>query len=128
MAIKLAFALRAGHPENLRHDASWYQRNKIRNPNIEIRNKYEKLNPNYEIRNGFVWNFLIFDHLKLFRISDFEFFVFSLWRDISSFAFAQGEPLRLIFSRHSDVHPHLNLPPSRGKRQEGAFAHLSYSM
>jgi probable HAF family extracellular repeat protein len=26
-----------------------------------------------EIRRGLVWNFLTFDHLKLFRISDFEF-------------------------------------------------------
>jgi hypothetical protein len=48
------------------------ERSKIRNPNIEIRNKLKDLNPNYEIRNGFVWNFSIFDHLKLFRISDFE--------------------------------------------------------
>jgi len=49
------------------------QWNKNRNPNIEIRNKPEDLNPNHEIPNGLVWNLLIFDHLKLFRISDFEF-------------------------------------------------------
>ena len=49
------------------------QWNKIRNPNIEIRNKPEDINPNQEIPNGLVWNLLIFDHLKLFRISDFEF-------------------------------------------------------
>jgi hypothetical protein len=60
--------------------------NKIRNSNIEIRNKPKDLNPNYEIRNGLVWNFLIFDHLKLFRISDFEFRICNFvalasWRD-----------------------------------------------
>ena len=36
--------------------------------------------------------------------------------------------LRLNFSHYSDAHPYLNLPPLRGKRPEGAFAHLSYSM
>jgi hypothetical protein len=41
VTIKLAFALRAGHPKNFRHDSS--QRKKIRNPNIEIRNKPEKM-------------------------------------------------------------------------------------
>jgi hypothetical protein len=38
VTIKLGFALRAGHPENFRHDSSWCQRKKIQNPNIEIRN------------------------------------------------------------------------------------------
>jgi hypothetical protein len=59
------------------------QRHKIRNSNIEIRNKPEQLNPNYEIRNGLVWNFLIFDDLKLFRISGFELRICSFvytWR------------------------------------------------
>jgi hypothetical protein len=41
VAIKVALALRAGHPKNFRHGASWHQENKIRNPNIEIRNKLE---------------------------------------------------------------------------------------
>jgi len=50
-----------------------HQRDKIRNPNIEIRNNTKDLNPNYEIRNEFVRKFPIFVHLKLFRISDFEF-------------------------------------------------------
>ena len=36
--------------------------------------------------------------------------------------------LRLNFPRQPDVHPHLNLPPSRGKRPEGALAHFSCSM
>jgi hypothetical protein len=45
---------------------------KIRNPNIEIRNKSKDVKPNYEIRNDLVWNFVLFDHLDLFRISDFE--------------------------------------------------------
>src|SRR5215467_3597560 len=49
------------------------QRNKIRNSNIEIRNKPNDINPNYEVQNGLVGNFLIFDHLRLFRSSDFEF-------------------------------------------------------
>jgi hypothetical protein len=43
------------------------------NPNIEIRDKPNDLDPNYEIPNGLVWNFLTFDHLKLFRILDFGF-------------------------------------------------------
>ena len=47
--------------------------NKIRNSNIEIRNKPKDSNPNYEIQNRLVWSFLIFYRLKLFRISDFEF-------------------------------------------------------
>ena len=46
------------------------QRNKIRNPNFDIRNKPKDLNSNYEIRNGLVWNFLIFEHLYLFRVSN----------------------------------------------------------
>jgi len=41
VAIELALALRAGHPKYFRHDASWHQENKIRNPNIEIRSKLE---------------------------------------------------------------------------------------
>jgi len=41
VTIEFAVALRAGHPENFGHGSSWYQRNKIRNPNIEIRNKLE---------------------------------------------------------------------------------------
>src|SRR5262249_62410485 len=48
------------------------QGDKIQNPNIEIRNKPTDLNPNNEIRNEFVWKFLIFLRLRLFRISDFE--------------------------------------------------------
>jgi len=57
----------------------------ILNPNIEIQNKLKDLNSNYEIRNGFVWNFPIFGHLKLFRISDFEFRICNLvytWRPL----------------------------------------------
>jgi hypothetical protein len=46
---------------------------KIRNPKLEIRNKLKIFKPNYEIRNDPVWNFVFFDHLELFRISDFEF-------------------------------------------------------
>jgi hypothetical protein len=39
VAIELAFALRAGHPKNLRHALFLLiSGNKIRNPNIEIRN------------------------------------------------------------------------------------------
>jgi hypothetical protein len=37
----------------------------------------KETNPNIEIRNRLVWNFVIFDHLKLFRISDFEFRIFN---------------------------------------------------
>jgi hypothetical protein len=48
---------------------------KIRNPKLEVRNKPQQSNqnPKIEIRNEFVWNFVLFDHLDLFRISDFEF-------------------------------------------------------
>jgi hypothetical protein len=39
-----------------------------------------------ENRNELVWNFVLFDHLDLFRISDFEFRAFSLllvpWRTL----------------------------------------------
>jgi hypothetical protein len=41
VTIELALALWAGHPKNFCHGASWRQENKIRNPNIEIRNKLE---------------------------------------------------------------------------------------
>src|SRR5262245_50052684 len=36
-------------------------------------------NPKLEIRNELVWNLVLFDHLDLFRISDFEFISFALW-------------------------------------------------
>jgi hypothetical protein len=62
------------------------------NPKFEYRNpkQTQDLNPNYEIRNGMVWNFLIFDHLKLFRISDFELRICSFvytWRPLSECPF-----------------------------------------
>jgi len=48
--------------------------NKIQNPNIEIRNKPKRAKPKLKkIQDGLVLRFLILDHLKLFRISDFEF-------------------------------------------------------
>jgi hypothetical protein len=47
-----------------------------------------------ENRNELVWNFVLFDHLDLFRISDFEFRAFSLllipWRALRPFDVAQG--------------------------------------
>jgi hypothetical protein len=52
VAIEFTVALRAGHPENFCHGSS--QRKKIRNPNIEIRNKRIKLkirNSKYDIQN-----------------------------------------------------------------------------
>ncbi|HUF43259.1 MAG TPA: hypothetical protein VMR20_14990, partial [Verrucomicrobiae bacterium] len=81
VTVKFALALRAGHPKYFRHGSSSHQRNKIRNPNIEIRNK---LGPNkFKIRKSKtansihpVWNILValfFIILNLFRISDFEF-------------------------------------------------------
>jgi hypothetical protein len=84
VTIKLPFALRAGYPEDFRHGSSWYQRIKIRNPNIEIRNKP---GPNkFKIRKSKtvnsilpVWNIVIvlfFIILNLFRISDFVLRVF----------------------------------------------------
>jgi hypothetical protein len=46
------------------------QRNKTESRISESENKPKDLNPNYKIRNGLVSNFLIFDYLKLFRLSD----------------------------------------------------------
>src|SRR5258708_29886052 len=53
--------------------------NQIRNPKHEIRNKRNSQirNPKIESGNELVWNFLLFYHLNLFRISDFEFRIFS---------------------------------------------------
>ncbi len=48
-------------------------RAKILNPKHEIRNKPRHSNSKFEIQNEIVWNFLFFDHLDLFRTSDFEF-------------------------------------------------------
>jgi hypothetical protein len=56
--------------------------NKIRNSNIEIRNKPRGSNPNYEIRNRLVLNFAYFGQLKLFRISDFVLRIFCSWRPL----------------------------------------------
>ena len=54
---------------------------KIRNPNLEIRNKPKHSNPKIEIRNELVWDFVVFGHLDLFRISSFEFAVLLVpWR------------------------------------------------
>jgi hypothetical protein len=41
VTIELALALRTGHPKDFRHGSFLPQRNKIRNPNLEIRNKLE---------------------------------------------------------------------------------------
>jgi hypothetical protein len=41
MTIEFALALRTGHPKNFGHGVFPPQRNQIRNPNIEIRNKLE---------------------------------------------------------------------------------------
>jgi len=46
---------------------------KILNPKHEILNEQKHSNPKIEIQNEFVWDFMFFDHLDLFRISDFEF-------------------------------------------------------
>jgi len=42
----------------------------------EIRSSKSETNRNTQIRiqKELVWNFVLFDHLDLFRISDFEFF------------------------------------------------------
>jgi hypothetical protein len=51
----------------------WGNPDKIQNPKLEI-----QTNRHINIRdpNGVVWNFLLFDHWDLFRISDLEFRVF----------------------------------------------------
>jgi len=46
---------------------------KIRIPKLEISNKPKHSNPKIDIQNEIIWNFMFFDHLDLFRISDFEF-------------------------------------------------------
>ncbi len=51
-------------------------RMKIRIPKLEIRNKPKHSNPIIKIRNGIIWNFMLFDHLHLFRFSDFVLRVF----------------------------------------------------
>jgi hypothetical protein len=45
VAIELAFTLRAGHPKYFRHGCFPPQRKKIRNPNVEIRNKPNQSQP-----------------------------------------------------------------------------------
>jgi len=58
----------------IRHQALC--RVKIRNPKLEIRNKRETVKvriQKLEIGNELVWDFLQFEHLDLFRISEFEF-------------------------------------------------------
>src|SRR6266508_5978407 len=64
---------------------------KIRNPNIEIRNKRKELNPNYEIRNGPVWNIgdfvLVIRICFGFRVS--SFFSAIPWRPLRPFDVAQ---------------------------------------
>ena len=52
--------------------------NKIRNPKLEIRNKpkYSNSQSKSEIPNEPCLEFCAFDHLDLFRDSDFEFRVF----------------------------------------------------
>jgi len=71
---------------------------KIRNPNIEIRNKRKELNPNYEIRNEPVWNIedvaLVIRICFGFGISCFEFIVLAPLRP---FDMAQG----MLRVRHS---------------------------
>jgi len=64
---------------------------KILNPKHEILNKQKHSNPKIEIQNEFVWDFMFFDHLDLFRISDFEF-------RICNFIYT-WPPLRLCASR-----------------------------
>ena len=61
-------------------------REKIRNPNIEIRNKRKELNSNHEIRNRLVLNFEFFNHLDLFRISSFEFVILLMLGALCVFA------------------------------------------
>jgi len=61
----------------LRQDAP----NKIRNPNIEIRNKLEELNANYEIQKRLIWaiEFLMIEIVSNFgfRVSHFVILVLS---------------------------------------------------
>jgi hypothetical protein len=64
---------------------------KIRIPKLEIRNKPKHSNPKIEIRNEIIWNFMHFDHLDLFRISDFRFLLLFVLGVLCVFA-------RIIFS------------------------------
>ena len=58
-------------------------------------------------------------------ISKFHFVTFVRYKFLR---IRSGQAFAIKTSRHSDLHPHLNLPPSRGKKPDGAFAQLSYSM
>jgi hypothetical protein len=63
--------------------------NKIRNPNIEIRNKLKEMNPkptksqNTNSKHR-TWKFPIFEHLDLFRISDFAFRIYSRGKELKN--------------------------------------------
>ena len=65
---------------------------KIRNSNIEIRNKFKTLDQNNEIRNGAVLNFTVFGHSDLFRISNFVLRIFSFSTSASFAFFAVNTP------------------------------------
>jgi len=55
-------------------------------PKFEIRNKPKDSNPKIEIQNEIIWDFLFFDHLDLFRISGFEFVIYSILGALCVFA------------------------------------------
>jgi hypothetical protein len=71
-------------------------KSEYQNPKQTQRFKFQLRNP-----KRFVWNFPIFDHLKLFRISDFEFRICNLvytWRALRR---RSGLALRLC-ARYSE--------------------------
>jgi hypothetical protein len=76
-------------------------REKIRNPNIEIRNKRKELNSNHEIQNGPVWNIedlvLVIRICFGFRVSSFfsashSLAPFASLREASFFRFRKSNP------------------------------------
>jgi len=83
-------------------------RRKFRNPKHEILNKPKHSNLKVKIRNEIVWNFMDFDHLDLFRISDFEFRTFNsiyTWRPLPrGIAFRANNPTLVKWVFHGARH------------------------
>jgi hypothetical protein len=71
---------------------------KIRNPNIEIRNKQPKPEKSKTLTpNEPVWTIVFFDHLNLFRISDFELRICSSFYYLRALAPLREESSFVLF-------------------------------
>jgi hypothetical protein len=74
-------------------------KSEYRNPR-QIQPNFNPENPKHRIRRRFVWNFIYFSHLKLFRISDFVFRIYSrnACRKVGQI-YSKGKVFRYRFSR-----------------------------